>query len=577
MKWRRSAWVLGLALATVTCSDPGPLGTAPGIGTLRVRVVPPPSLVRFAPGLVVEQVKASLVRFVNDIPDTVDTQTVPFDVNTNTLNLSFSLVLASPTTLNLELEYQTLSGQALFVASQQVTIEPGVPSTAPPVLQPSYIGPGSNLAFLSLTPLDSVMTAGDSVIFDATAIDANQTPVTSFYVSWTSSDPRVPINALGQLKAPDLTKLVTITALTPNGTFATTTLTIQGSAGLGLNPDSVEKLPGGTQQFSVVIGALRTSQFVWSVNGTDGGNATFGTVDATGFYTAPASVPSQNHVSVCARDVTRTGIQGCAVVVISRIPSAGADVLVFNDINFLADYDTLAGNVRLIRNLVSFSNTLPRSSGSQVVHEYSHASECLATAECDLTDLTEMNAVINGQGYQVVSYDTISHLPASIPPQVKTIFIWTPQRAYDTLEINTLKAFAAEGGRIVFLGEWLDYYGQFNIDSVENRFFSEMGAQLTNVGAAEAQGAPYVVPKAGIRSHQVTSGVSSLGFSAASVILPGPNDFPLVVDVNGSGSVLGAVAKIDLAPLPVPIPIRADRVLSHPAISRSTLPAGFHR
>ncbi len=568
---RPVAWLL--PILALGCDDAGPVAsTGPGIAQVRFQAVAPPGLGRFAPGLVVEQVKASLIRIVADLPDTVGTRTAPFGVEQNTLSLNFSLFVAAPETLYVELEYQTAAGVTLFFASQQVVAVPGVPSL-PPLLQPFYIGPGSNLAFVNLTPQDTVLSAGDSLQYDANALDGQQQPVPTFYAAWSTSDPRVTINALGLVRAPDITKLVTVTAQTPNGVFATTTLVIQGTAGLGLAPDSVEKLPGGTQQFAVALGGLRTSVFVWSVNGVDGGNATFGTVDSLGFYTAPAQVPSPSSFDLCARDTTRTGIQGCARVVISTVPSAGADVVVFNDINFLADYDTVPGNRRLIRNLVNFSNNLPRGRGTQVLHEYSHASLCLSTAECDQTDLAEMNNVIAGQGLGVVVYDTISRLPSAIPPEIKALFIWTPQRAYDTLEINTLKAFAAEGGRIIFLGEREPYYGQLNIDLVENRFFLEMGAQLTNVAADVAFGAPYVVHRAGIRSHQTTTGVDSLWFSAASIVVPGPNDFALVVDVLGQQAVLGGVAKIDLTPLPVP-PAAARRTAPTAAAWRPTTKAG---
>ncbi len=546
--------LLVLPLALSTCQDQGPTGGGgrPGIADLHLRVLPPPVSGRFAPGLVVDRVDAHLLRPIFDTADTLASASAPLGINQTSVSLTLSALLVAPETLTVELEYFDPTGQLLFVASQSVLVGPG--SISPPPLQPVYVGPGSNLVFLGIGPLDTILSVGDSLAFQATALDGQQQPVPSFYVSWSTNDPRVPINANGMITAPDLTKLVTVTAQAPNGVFTSTTLTLLGTAGLGLSPDSVEKLPGGTQQFNVVLGALRTSSFVWSVNGVDGGNASVGTVDTTGFFVAPAAVPAGGKVSVCARDTTRAGIQGCAVVVISTVPSAGADVIVFNDINFLADYDTLAGNTKLIQNLVSFRNTLPRSNGRQVVLEYSHASLCLQTAECDLTDLAEMNATINAQGLQVVVYDTISRLPPSLPPQVKALFIWTPQRAYDTVEINTLKSFAAEGGRIIFLGERLPYYGQFNIDSVENRFFLEMGAELTNVAADVAVAAPYLVPKAGIRTHQVTTGVSTLGFSAASVVVPGPNDFALVVDTAATASVLGAVAKIDLTPLPVSIP-----------------------
>lgn len=577
MRWRLGrATVLASLGLFLACGDTGPMeGPGPGIAAVRVRALTPPALNRFAPGLVVEQVRASLIRFANDQADTVESRTIPFGVDQNAVSVNFSLVLAAVETLYAELDYQTAAGQTLFFASQQVVARPGA-TNQPPFLQPVYAGPGGNIAVLSLTPIDTVISAGDSVQYDVTALDSSQAAVTTFYASWTTNDPRVTINALGLLRAPDLTKLVTVTAQTPNGTFATTSVTLLGSAGLGLSPDSVEKLPGGTQQFTVALGGLRTSQYVWSVEGVDGGNATVGTVDTTGFYTAPASVPPGGRVDVCARDITRTGIQGCAVVVITNVPSAGADVIVFNDINFLSDYTSLPGNRRFIANLATFQNNLPRGDGTQVLHELSHGSLCIQLECSPLGGLQAIDTIFFNRGFQVAVFDTISRLPATIPPQVKLMILWVPSRAYDTLEINTLKAFAAEGGRILYLGERLPYYGQFNIDSVENRFFREMGAQLSNTGADVALAAPYIVPKSGIRTHQTTTGVDSLGFSAASIVVPGANDFALVIDTPaGQGSVLGALAKIDLTPLPPPVaPVRAMVRQPPGMVRRPTTPSG---
>jgi hypothetical protein len=48
----------------------------------------------------------------------------------------------------------------------------------------------------------------------------------------------------------------------------------------------------------------------WQVNGVVGGNATVGTIDATGNYTAPASVPNPatfNVTAVAQADSTKTG------------------------------------------------------------------------------------------------------------------------------------------------------------------------------------------------------------------------------------------------------------------------------
>ena len=288
----------------------------PGFAQLGLQVVAPPSLDQFAPGLVIDHVRASLLKFFpNESVDTVDTQTVPFGADANSASLSFSLLVPSAETLYVSLDYQTAADQTLFVASQQVVLQPGLSTSPAVILQPFYIGPGSNIAFLSLTPFDSTVTAGDSLQLSATALDSAQAAVASFYLNWQTDDPRVTVNANGLLRSPaGLTRLVLVTALTPNGTFATTPVTVLGPAALAIFPDSVEKLPNGTQQFAVTVGATRTSQFIWSVNGVDGGNATFGTIDSAGFYTAPAAVPNPSKFQLCAREAQTPTRQGCATV-----------------------------------------------------------------------------------------------------------------------------------------------------------------------------------------------------------------------------------------------------------------------
>ena len=53
---------------------------------------------------------------------------------------------------------------------------------------------------------------------------------------------------------------------------------------------------------ATVTGATNTS-VTWSVNDTPGGSSTLGTIDATGKYTAPASLPSSNSMTVKAISV----------------------------------------------------------------------------------------------------------------------------------------------------------------------------------------------------------------------------------------------------------------------------------
>src|SRR6185436_10108608 len=94
----------------------------------------------------------------------------------------------------------------------------------------------------------------------------------------------------------------------------------------------------------------------WSVNGTDGGDATFGTIDATGFYTAPGSVPSPATFDVCARVTANPSNSDCSPMTISPIPTAGEDVIVYNDINMLDDNSMGNPNNRLMfHNLLTYT------------------------------------------------------------------------------------------------------------------------------------------------------------------------------------------------------------------------------
>jgi uncharacterized protein (DUF1800 family) len=74
--------------------------------------------------------------------------------------------------------------------------------------------------------------------------------------------------------------------------------------------------PGATQKFGIYNNTSGTG-VTWSVNGVPGGNTTFGTITLTGLYTAPASIPSQNVVTVKAAS-TPSGISGSSTVTISQ-------------------------------------------------------------------------------------------------------------------------------------------------------------------------------------------------------------------------------------------------------------------
>ena len=114
---------------------------------------------------------------------------------------------------------------------------------------------------------------------------------------------------------------VTITALLQSD------LTVSGNASLTITaavppPITVTILPptvslpiGGTQQFTAQV-QNSSSGVNWQVNGIANGNSSVGTINSSGFFTAPASVPSPATVTISAvlqTDATIFGSAGATV------------------------------------------------------------------------------------------------------------------------------------------------------------------------------------------------------------------------------------------------------------------------
>lgn len=65
-------------------------------------------------------------------------------------------------------------------------------------------------------------------------------------------------------------------------------------------PTSANVRAGATQTFAATVNGATNQNVNWSVNSVAGGNSTFGTISASGVYTAPATLPNPNTVTVSA-------------------------------------------------------------------------------------------------------------------------------------------------------------------------------------------------------------------------------------------------------------------------------------
>ncbi|WP_282018365.1 hypothetical protein [Salegentibacter mishustinae] len=220
----------------------------------------------------------------------------------------------------------------------------------------------------------------------------------------------------------------------------------------------------------------------------------------------------------------------------------GRDVVVLNDVNIfdngaMEDSD----NVQFVKNLINFTTTGERNDGTTFMFDFGRNSSCnLCVPWSTMRDL------IQTEGFTISDMSSSSGTLTNIPEEVKIIMLVTPNVQYTVEEINTLKQFASEGGRIIFMGEHEGFYGASGI-AIENQFLISMGAVLTNTGGQVDCGYT-VLPSTSNRDHPIMADIDDLTIACASVIEPGEGDFPLFYDSTNE-LVLGGVAKIDTAPI----------------------------
>lgn len=236
------------------------------------------------------------------------------------------------------------------------------------------------------------------------------------------------------------------------------------------------------------------------------------------------------------------GQDGCESITVP-----GRDIVVLNDVNV---FDNVAmedpNNVRFVQNLINFSTTGSRNSGDVIMWNFQNG----LGASSVLSLWAEMKNVISAEGYNTSITYTQNDL-LDIPSDVKVVMLVMPLVQYSVEAINSLKSFAAEGGRIIFMGEHDEIYGAGI--PIENDFLISMGAVLRNTGGyvdcLERQGQPHIeISSNSLREHPIMEGINSLSIACASIIEPGPDDFPLFYDTTNS-HVLGGVAKIDVTPI----------------------------
>jgi hypothetical protein len=122
---------------------------------------------------------------------------------------------------------------------------------------------------------------------------------------------------------------VTITAISAadNSTSGSAQAAIVAASGavnvaVSTNPPVTEVYTTTMQAFIATVTATTNPAVTWQVDGVAGGNATVGTIDTSGNYTAPATVPTPATVSIQAVSQAISSAIGTESILIVTDPSA---------------------------------------------------------------------------------------------------------------------------------------------------------------------------------------------------------------------------------------------------------------
>jgi hypothetical protein len=89
---------------------------------------------------------------------------------------------------------------------------------------------------------------------------------------------------------------------------------IPASVSVSVSPTSANIRAGTSYNFSASVTGSSNTAVTWSVNSTTGGSPTLGTIDASGKYTAPATLSSPNTVTITATSSANTSKSSSSAV-----------------------------------------------------------------------------------------------------------------------------------------------------------------------------------------------------------------------------------------------------------------------
>ena len=178
---------------------------------------------------------------------------------------------------------------------------------------------------VAISPTSATVGVNATQQFTATVSGATNTEVTWSVDGINGGNATTgAISATGLYTAPSAvgTHMVAATSVADTTKSATATVTVKQMVSVVISPNAAALGVGTTQQFTATVTGTTNPAVTWSVDGTNGGNGTVGTISQNGLYTAPASAGSHTVTATSVADPTKSANASVSVLSLSVSPSS---------------------------------------------------------------------------------------------------------------------------------------------------------------------------------------------------------------------------------------------------------------
>jgi uncharacterized protein (DUF1800 family) len=159
-----------------------------------------------------------------------------------------------------------------------------------------------------------------------------------------------------------------------------------GGVSVTVTPATITLRAGATEAFAASVSGSTNTNVTWSVNAVAGGNATTGTIDANGMFTAPANPPTPNTITVTATSASDATKQGSGAVTLQNpIPV----------LNSVAPTSIITGSFSITLAGTGFvKNSMVTFGGQSLTTTYVSPTELQASGTAATTQVGSVNVVV---------------------------------------------------------------------------------------------------------------------------------------------------------------------------------------